>query len=71
PVYLPGKTVLDPVERLQMDAYRRIYDYLRGNRSFTEAGAKALAALSPIKNAVEVTSKNWRAFSLSLEQCIE
>lgn len=71
PVYLPGKTVLDPVERLQMDAYRRIYDYLRSNRSFTEAGAKALAALSPIKNVLEVTSKNWRAFSLSLEKCIE
>jgi len=71
PVYLPGNTVLDPVERLQMDAYRRLYDFMRSNRGFTEAGAKALAALSPIDNVLEVTAQNWRAFSLSLEKCIE
>lgn len=71
PVYLPGETVLDPIERIQMDAYRGLYDFMRQNRGFTEASAKALARLLPIKNALEVTEKNWRAVSLSLEKCIE
>jgi cis-3-alkyl-4-acyloxetan-2-one decarboxylase len=71
PVYLPGETVLDPIERIKMDAYRRLYDYMRSNRSFTEGAAKALARLLPIKNALEVTERNWRAISLSLERCIE
>lgn len=71
PVYLPGETVLDPIERLQMDAYRRLYDYMRQNRAFTQASAKALAKLLPIKNAIEVNSGNWRAIALSMEKCIE
>jgi len=71
PVYLPGETVLDPVERLQMDAYRKLYDFMRSNPDFTSAGAKALSRIAPIKNLVEVSHKNWRAFSLSLEKCIE
>ena len=44
---------------------------MRANRSFTQAGAKALSRISPIKNLLEVTEDNWRAFALSLEQCIE
>ena len=71
PVYLPGDTVVDPLERLQMDAYYKLYDYMRSNRTFTKAGAKALSRLSPIKNLVDVSENNWRAFTLSLEQCIE
>ncbi|MFT6973330.1 MAG: pimeloyl-ACP methyl ester carboxylesterase [Pontimonas sp.] len=71
PVYLPGHTILDPLERLQMDAYRHLYDYMQANRSFTTAGAKALSQFSPIKNLLEVTEENWRAFTLSLENCIE
>jgi len=27
--------------------------------------------MSPIKNLIEVSAKNWEAFSLSLENCIE
>ena len=54
-----------------MDAYRKLYDYMRANRSFTTAGARALSRLSPIKNLIEVSEHNWRAFTLSLEQCIE
>lgn len=71
PAYLPGETVLDPIERLQMDAYRRLYDFMRSNRAFTQASAKALAKLLPIKNAIEVNSGNWRAIALSMEKCIE
>lgn len=71
PVYLPGETVLDPIERIKMDAYRTLYDYMRSNRGFTESAAKALSRLLPIKDALEVTPRNWRAIKHSLERCIE
>jgi pimeloyl-ACP methyl ester carboxylesterase len=71
PVYLPENQVVDPLERWQMDAYHRLYDFMRANPSFTTNGAKALSRMSPIKNLIEVSAKNWEAFSLSLENCIE
>jgi len=71
PVYVPGETVIDPLERLQIDALQGLYDFMRTNPAFTSAGAKALSRLSPIKNVLEVSERNWRAFSLSLEKCIE
>ena len=71
PVYVPGDTVIDPVERLHIDALQKLYDFMRQNPAFTSASAKALARLSPIKNIIAVNEQNWRAFSLSLEKCIE
>jgi pimeloyl-ACP methyl ester carboxylesterase len=71
PIYLPGNTVLDPLERFQMEAYRKLQNYMRTNRIFTEAAARAASLLVPMKGGLEVTEKNWRAVSLSLENCIE
>jgi cis-3-alkyl-4-acyloxetan-2-one decarboxylase len=71
PVYLPGKTVLDPLERFQMEAYRKLQNYMRTNRVFTEAAARAASLLVPMRGGLEVSEKNWRAISLSLENCIE
>lgn len=71
PIYLPGETVLDPLERFQMEAYRKLHHYMRTNRNFTEAAARAASLLVPMKGGIEVTEKNWRAVSLSLENCIE
>jgi cis-3-alkyl-4-acyloxetan-2-one decarboxylase len=71
PVYVPGQSILDPLERIRMDAYGKLYDYMRSNRAFTETAAKTVSRLLPIKNAIEVTRSNWRAISLSLERCIE
>jgi pimeloyl-ACP methyl ester carboxylesterase len=71
PVYVPGNTVVDPMERFQLDGLLGLYDFMRSNAAFTSAGAKALSKLLPIKNVVEVSEHNWRAFSLSLEKCIE
>jgi pimeloyl-ACP methyl ester carboxylesterase len=71
PFYLPGNTVLDPLERFQMEAYRKLQNYMRTNRHFTEAAARAASLLVPMKGGLEVTEKNWRAISLSLENCIE
>jgi len=71
PIYLPGEAVLDPLERFQMEAYRKLHHYMRTNRTFTEAAAKAASLLVPMKGGLEVTEKNWRAVSLSLANCIE
>jgi len=71
PVSVPSDTVLDPLERLQVDVLRSMYDFMRHNPAFTAAGAKALSHLLPIANVVDVSPENWRAFSLSLEHCIE
>ncbi|HEV8013323.1 MAG TPA: alpha/beta hydrolase, partial [Pontimonas sp.] len=71
PIYLPGETVLDPLERFQMEAYRKLQNYMRTNRNFTEAAARAASLLVPMKGGLEVTEKNWRAVSMSLENCIE
>jgi len=71
PIYLPGNTVLDPLERFQMEAYRMLQNYMRTNRVFTEAAARAASLLVPMKGGLEVTQKNWRAVSMSLENCIE
>ena len=71
PIYLPGEAVLDPLERFQMEAYKKLHSYMRSNRTFTEAAARAASLLVPMKGGIEVTEKNWRAVSLSLEHCIE
>lgn len=71
PIYLPGETVLDPLERFQMEAYRKLHHYMRTNRTFTEAAARAASLLVPMKGALEVNERNWRAVSMSLENCIE
>ena len=71
PVYLPSDTIADPVERVRMDAYLRLYDFMRKNRDFTTSAAQAMERISPIRNLVDVNESNWRAFSLSLEKCIE
>ena len=54
-----------------MEAYRKLQNYMRTNRTFTEAAARAASLLVPMKGGLEVTEKNWRAISLSLENCIE
>lgn len=71
PVYVPSEAMVDSVDRVQMDAYLKLYDFMRDNPYFTKTAAQALEKISPIRNLVEVTEANWRAFSLSLEKCIE
>lgn len=71
PVYLAPQAVGDWRDRTTMDLYLRLYDYLRTNKEFTIAAAAGLARLSPIKNLLDVTETNWRAFMLSLENSIQ
>lgn len=71
PVYVPSDTLVDPLDRAQMDIYQRLYNFMRDNPRFTRAAAAALERISPIRGLVDVSEDNWRAFSLSLERCIE
>ncbi|MBO3662356.1 alpha/beta fold hydrolase [Microbacterium stercoris] len=71
PVYLPPDLVGDPVDRAAMGLYRRVYDFLRRKRTFTLRNAALLARMSPIKDAFEVSERNWEAFVLSLQNAIE
>jgi cis-3-alkyl-4-acyloxetan-2-one decarboxylase len=71
PVYLPTASISVGRERTAQGLYFRAYEYLRENKDFTIRAAGTLARLSPIKNLLEVSERNWRAFVLSLQNSIE
>jgi pimeloyl-ACP methyl ester carboxylesterase len=71
PVYLPTATISVEREAAAQGLYFRAYEYLRANPAFTIRAAAALARLSPIKNLLEVSERNWNAFVLSLQNSIE
>lgn len=71
PVYVTPAEIATPFDRAAMDGYLRLYEFLRTNKQFTIRAAAGLARLSPIKNLLDVTEKNWNAFVLSLEKSIE
>jgi pimeloyl-ACP methyl ester carboxylesterase len=71
PVYVTPTEIAAPIDRAAMDGYLRLYEFLRANKQFTIRAAAGLARLSPIKNLLEVSEKNWNAFVLSLEKSIE
>jgi len=71
PVYLPKEQMADPAARLRMDAFYRLWDFLKQNPDFTSKAASRLDKLMPVRQSLEVTPKNWTAFSMSLENCIE
>ena len=71
PIYIPTETVSGASGRAAMGLYFRTYEYLRENKDFTIRAAAQLARLSPIKNLLDVSERNWRAFVLSLQNSIE
>jgi len=71
PIYVSPEAIGDPLQRATMGAYLRAYEYLRGNKGFTTRSAALLARMSPIKNVLEVSERNWNAFVLSLQNAIE
>ena len=71
PIYLPADTINTPSGRAAQGLYFRVYEYLRENKEFTIKAAARLAKLSPIKNLLDVSERNWRAFVLSLQNSIE
>lgn len=71
PVYLDPKSWGTMRDRTAMDVYLRVYEYLRLNKAFTIRAAKGLDRMSPIRNVLQVSEKNWNAFTLSLQNAIE
>jgi len=71
PVYVTPTEIAAPFDRAAMDGYLRLYEFLRTNKEFTIRAAAGLARLSPIKNLLDVSEKNWNAFVMSLEKSIE
>ncbi len=71
PVYVHPEAIGDPRDRARTDLHMRAYDYLRSNKRFTIRNASMLSRLSPIKNVLDVSERNWNAFVLSLQNLIE
>ena len=71
PVYLVPAEIGTPFDRAAMGLYFKLYEFLRANKDFTIRAAAGLARLSPIKNLLDVSERNWNAFVLSLEKAIE
>ena len=71
PIYVAPAEIGDPLQRATMSAYLRAYEFLRGNKGFTTRTAAMLSRMSPIKNVLEVSERNWNAFVLSLQNSIE
>lgn len=71
PVYLSPAQLSGQLNRTAMGLYLSLYEFLRANKQFTILAAAGIARLSPIKGLLDVSERNWRAFTLSLENAIE
>jgi pimeloyl-ACP methyl ester carboxylesterase len=71
PVYLSPSEIGDPLARAQVGLYLKTYEFLRGNKDFTMATARTLSRMFKLGTALEVSERNWNAFILSLQNCIE
>lgn len=71
PVYLAPSEISDPRVRNQVGTYLKVYEFLRANKSFTMASASTISRLFQLGTALEVTERNWNAFMLSMQNCIE
>ena len=71
PIYLPSKAFGATRDRSAMDAYLRLYEYLRENQRFTMGAARALNRISPIRDVLQVSESNWTAFTLSMQNAVE
>ncbi len=71
PVYITSSAIGNQRDRTATDLHMRAYEYLRTNKEFTMRSAVRLSRLTPIKNSIEVTERNWTPFVMSLENLIE
>jgi pimeloyl-ACP methyl ester carboxylesterase len=71
PIYPDPSVLNNRMERMQLDAYLRAYEYLRTNKTFTIANAARVARLLKISQIFEISERNWDAFVKSLQNCIE
>ena len=71
PVYLRPEEIGDPLLRGHVSAYLRAYDFLRRSKDFTIPAAARIVRLFQLGDTLSITEQNWRAFTLSLQHCIE
>ena len=71
PIYVPPNQIGDPLVRARVGAYMRAYEFLRSNKEFTMATADTLRRLFQLDEILDVSEHNWKAFVLSLKNCIE
>ena len=71
PIYLRPDEIGDPLVRGHVSAYLRAYEFLRGNKDFTIGTAAQVVKLFQLGTTLSITETNWRAFTLSLQHCIE
>ncbi|MGV8876446.1 MAG: alpha/beta fold hydrolase [Rhodoglobus sp.] len=71
PIYVPPEQIGDPLVRARVGAYLRAYEFLRTNKEFTMATVVNLRRLFQLDDILDVSETNWRAFGLSLKNCIE
>jgi pimeloyl-ACP methyl ester carboxylesterase len=71
PIYPDPSELGNRVERMQMGAYLRAYEFLRTNKLFTIGNAARVARLLKISEIFEISERNWDAFVKSLQNCIE
>lgn len=71
PIYLSPNEIGNPRSRARVGAYLKAYEYLRANKEFTIANAAWIARALQVKNLFEVSERNWNAFVLSMQNCIE
>jgi pimeloyl-ACP methyl ester carboxylesterase len=71
PIYPDPSDLDNRVERMQLGAYLRAYEYLRTNKVFTIGNAARVARLLKISQVFEISERNWDAFVKSLQNCIE
>lgn len=71
PIYLSPSELGDPRVRAQVGAYLRVYEFLRSNKDFTIAASAQVVKLFALGKTLDITERNWTAFVLSLQHCIE
>ncbi len=71
PIYLSPSELSDPRSRSRVGAYLRAYEYLRTNKEFTLANAAWISRALKVKGLFEISERNWNAFILSMQNCVE
>jgi len=71
PVYLMPAEIGDPGERKRIDVYLRAYEFLRSHPEFAVRASAHVARLLRLGTTLQITERNWDAFSRTLRNCIE
>lgn len=71
PIYLRPNELGDRRVRAQVGAYLKVYEFMRSNKDFTIAAVAQVVKLFALGKTLDINERNWNAFVLSLQHCIE